>query len=136
MGMGLPPIEKLPPPVSVDREKTCPLLLRVFPKKGGHHKLDEYAKRGSEPDSELQIYTWPDATLRELTELIKDVRKDACHRQVRLSFSFVYPDKRGQNVMKEVGVVWAEPSRRGPDDAKQLHQLSFQTGDFLDVAIL
>jgi histone deacetylase complex subunit SAP18 len=35
---GLPPIEKLPPPVSVDREKTCPLLLRVFPKKGGHHK--------------------------------------------------------------------------------------------------
>jgi hypothetical protein len=36
----------------------------------------------------------------------------------------------------QVGVVWAEPSRRGPDDAKQLHQLSFQTGDFLDVAIL
>ena len=23
-----------------------------------------------------------------------------------------------------------------PDDAKSLHQLSFQTGDFLDVAIL
>lgn len=43
-------------------------------------RLDEYAKRGSEPDSELQIYTWPDATLRELTELIKDVRKDACNR--------------------------------------------------------
>jgi hypothetical protein len=36
----------------------------------------------------------------------------------------------------QVGVVWAEPSRRGPDDSKQLHQLSFQTGDFLDVAIL
>lgn len=36
----------------------------------------------------------------------------------------------------QVGVVWAEPSRRGPDDSKSLHQLSFQTGDFLDVAIL
>jgi hypothetical protein len=33
-----PPIEKLPPPITVDREKTCPLLLRVFPKRGGHHK--------------------------------------------------------------------------------------------------
>ena len=45
-------------------------------------RLDEYTKRGSEPESELQIYTWPDATLRELTELIKDVRKDACNRYV------------------------------------------------------
>jgi hypothetical protein len=40
-------------------------------------RLEEYAKRGAEPESELQIYTWPDATLRELTELIKDVRPDA-----------------------------------------------------------
>jgi hypothetical protein len=53
---------------------SCAVLCRVL------CRLDEYAKRGSEPDSELQIYTWPDATLRELTELIKDVRKDACHR--------------------------------------------------------
>jgi hypothetical protein len=52
----------------------CAVLCRVL------CRLDEYAKRGSEPDSELQIYTWPDATLRELTELIKDVRKDACNR--------------------------------------------------------
>jgi hypothetical protein len=36
----------------------------------------------------------------------------------------------------QVGQVWAEPMRRGPDDNKSLHQLSFQTGDFLDVAIL
>lgn len=37
LGAG-PPMEKLPPPITVDREKTCPLLLRVFPKRGGHHK--------------------------------------------------------------------------------------------------
>lgn len=135
MGMG-PPQEKLPPPITVDREKTCPLLLRVFPKRGGHHKLDEFSKRGSEPEGELQVYTWPDATLRELTELIKEEVPAARNRQVRLSFSFVYPDRRGQNVMKEVGQVWAEPMRRGPDDNKSLYQLSFQTGDFLDVAIL
>lgn len=33
-----PPPEKLLPATTVDREKTCPLLLRVFPKRGGHHK--------------------------------------------------------------------------------------------------
>jgi hypothetical protein len=36
------------------------------------HRLDEFSKRGSEPEGELQVYTWPDATLRELTELIKE----------------------------------------------------------------
>jgi hypothetical protein len=35
-----------------------------------------------------------------------------------------------------VGQVWADGRRRTPDDGKSLHQLSFQTGDFLDVAIL
>jgi len=42
----------------VDREKTCPLLLRVFVSDNGrHHRCDEYS-RGSLPGNELQIYTW------------------------------------------------------------------------------
>jgi histone deacetylase complex subunit SAP18 len=94
-----------------------------------------YAKRGQEPEGELQIYTWPDASLRELADLIMDVTPDVSPR-ARLSFAFVYPNSRGVNVMKEVGQVWAEPKKRGPDDTKSLHQLSFQTGDFLDVAFL
>jgi Sin3 associated polypeptide p18 (SAP18) len=40
---------------------------------GGHHRLDEYQTRGKEPVDEVQIYTWQDATLRELTELVKEV---------------------------------------------------------------
>lgn len=32
--------------IVVDREKTCPLLLRVFYKNGGHHKLEEFAVGG------------------------------------------------------------------------------------------
>jgi hypothetical protein len=31
------------PEIVIDREKTCPLLLRVFYKNGGHHKLEEFA---------------------------------------------------------------------------------------------
>lgn len=42
----------------VDREKTCPLLLRVFVSDNGrHHGMNEY-QRNSVPGNELQIYTW------------------------------------------------------------------------------
>jgi hypothetical protein len=40
-------------------------------------RLEAYAKRGAEPPGEVQVYTWPDATLRELAELVKEVRPDA-----------------------------------------------------------
>ena len=42
----------------VDREKTCPLLLRVFVSDDGrHHRMEEFS-RSSVPSNELQIYTW------------------------------------------------------------------------------
>jgi histone deacetylase complex subunit SAP18 len=47
------------PPLQV-----CPLLLRVFPRLGAHHQLEDFARRGEEPKDEVQIYTWMDATLR------------------------------------------------------------------------
>lgn len=37
---------------------------------GGHHTMDDFAVRGKEPKDEVQIYTWKDATLRELTDLV------------------------------------------------------------------
>ncbi|KAG8051869.1 hypothetical protein GUJ93_ZPchr0001g30366 [Zizania palustris] len=54
-----------PPPMArarvepIDREKA-----------GGHHQNEEFAVRGKEPKYEVQIYTWKDATLRELTDLV------------------------------------------------------------------
>jgi Sin3 associated polypeptide p18 (SAP18) len=56
--------------------QVCPLLLRVFPKLGGHHRLEEFVRvRTAELDDEVQIYTWPDATLRELSDLVKEVSR-------------------------------------------------------------
>ena len=87
--------------------------------------------RNQEPKEEVQIYTWPDATLREITELVKEVvtleccqTKASCNQMApscshavslqvnpaakrmnaRLEFSFVYPDKRGRNVMRVVSL--------------------------------
>ncbi|MCO5573865.1 hypothetical protein L7F22_027640 [Adiantum nelumboides] len=131
---GLPPPPR--PPVSVDREKTCPLLLRVFTKTGGHHTVEDFAVRGKEPKDEVQIYTWRDATLRELTDLVKEVAPAARRKEARLSFAFVYPDRRGRNVIRNVGMTHASGGRRGGDENRTLADLHFQTGDFLDVAIL
>lgn len=38
---------------------------------GGHHGDEDFAVRGKEPKDEVQIYTWKDATLRELTDLVR-----------------------------------------------------------------
>ncbi|CAK7335416.1 unnamed protein product [Dovyalis caffra] len=118
----------------IDREKTCPLLLRVFTKIGSHHKLEDFVVRGKEPKDEVQIYTWKDATLRELTDLVKEVAPEARRRNAKLSFAFVYPDKHGRFVLRVVGMTHS--SGRRPDDLKALAELNFQIGDYLDVAII
>ncbi|EXC17796.1 hypothetical protein L484_023149 [Morus notabilis] len=138
-----PPHSRAPPPViprprfePVDREKTCPLLLRVFTKLGGHHNEEDFAVRGKEPKDEVQIYTWKDATLRELTDLVKEVAPAARRRNAKLSFAFVYPDKRGRFVLKQVGMTHSCGNGRRIDDDKALGGLDFQIGDYLDVAII
>ena len=74
-----------------------------------------------------------DATLRELTDLIKEVSPQARNRSARVSFALFYPDKRGKFVMRELGVTHS--FRKGEDDRKTLERLNFVTGDYLSVAI-
>ena len=42
-------------------------------------------------EDEVQIYTWMDATLRELSDLIKEASPAARERNSQLSFAIVYP---------------------------------------------
>uniref|UniRef100_A0A3Q4I319 18 kDa Sin3-associated polypeptide n=1 Tax=Neolamprologus brichardi TaxID=32507 RepID=A0A3Q4I319_NEOBR len=55
---------------------------------GRHHRVDEFA-RGNVPSSELQIYTWMDATLKELTSLVKEVYPEARKKGTYFSFAIV-----------------------------------------------
>ncbi|KAF9685758.1 hypothetical protein SADUNF_Sadunf03G0087300 [Salix dunnii] len=123
----------------------CPVLLAIVPsfdttdesyflQLGSHHKPEDFAVRGKEPKDEVQIYTWKDATLRELTDLVKEVAPEARRRNAKLSFAFVYPDKHGRFVLRVVGMTHS--SGRRPDDLKALAELNFQIGDYLDVAIM
>lgn len=123
--------EKSAPPKQVDREKTCPLLLRVFCNTGRHHSLQEYS-HGEVPSNELQIYTWQDATLRELTALVRDVNPDTRRRGTYFDFALVYYNNGGYH-MKEVGVTCT--GQKGADDSKTLSQSKFVIGDFLDISI-
>jgi len=120
-------------PKAVDREKTCPLLLRVFCASGRHNPLSDY-NRGNVPTNELQIYTWRDCTLRELTQLIKEVNPDARRRGTIYEFAVVFPDGRGPGYrLRDIGST--QSSIRGLDDNKTLQQCKFEIGDYVDVAI-
>jgi len=48
------------------------------------------------------VYTWMDATLSEISDLVRQVKPEARGPRTQLSFALVYPDKRGHNVMRQV----------------------------------
>jgi len=117
----------------IDREKTCPLLLRVFCNDNRHHSPAEYA-RGKTPANELQIYTWMDATLKELTSLVKEVNVDARKKGTFFDFSIVYPDLRSPTYrLREIGSTCA--GRKGADDGVTLLAKRFTIGDYIDISI-
>jgi histone deacetylase complex subunit SAP18 len=119
---------------SIDRLKTCPLLLRVFCNKNRHHLAREY-EQGHTPENELQIYTWMDATLGELTQLIKEVNPDARRRGTQFSFSIVSADDSyNRYYLTDIGKT--ENGHRRSDDQIQLANKRFRVGDYLDVAII
>lgn len=117
----------------IDREKTCPLLLRVFCSMGRHHSLMEYA-RGNTPTNELQIYTWMDATLKELTSLVKEVNPDARRKGTFFDFAIVFPDPRSPTYrLRDIGTTCC--GRKTADDTVTLASKKFTIGDYLDIAI-
>uniref|UniRef100_A0A8C0NJ39 Histone deacetylase complex subunit SAP18 n=1 Tax=Canis lupus familiaris TaxID=9615 RepID=A0A8C0NJ39_CANLF len=124
-------------PEKPDREKTCPLLLlllRVFTTNNGrHHRMDEFCN-GNVPSSELQIYTWMDATLKELTSLVKEVYPEARKKGTHFNFAIVFTDpKRPGYRVKEIGSTMS--GMKGTDDSMTLQSQKFQIGDYLDIAI-
>lgn len=112
----------------------CPFLLRVFVSSSGtHHKASEYSK-GNTPQNELQIYTWKDATLHELTQLVKEVNPEARRKGTKFNFAFVYPDNR-QPIYRLRDVGSTMTGIKGPDDLKTLAQLRLNIGDYMDIAV-
>jgi len=117
----------------IDREKTCPLLLRVFCAQYRHHDPREY-RNGASPANELQIYTWMDATLKELTSLVKEVNPEARKKGTTFEFSIVCPEARMPGYkLRSIGTT--QSGVKTPDDGISLGSKRFTIGDYIDIAI-
>jgi len=151
---------------SVDREKTAPFLIRAFVKIGGFHRTTLFEDRTSIPlTDEHQIFTWKDASLKELLTTLREVApstNEFRHPLARYAFKTLYADstQRGAFTTKDLGIVYSrdilgEPGAlvtNSSDDGapldstseeqekerldKSLEDLRFVPGDYLLVNIM
>lgn len=83
---------------------------------------------------ELQVYTRMDATLKELTSLVKEVYPEARWKGTRFNFAVVFTDlKRPGYRVKQIGSTMS--GGKGTYDSLPLPLQKFQMGDYLDMAI-
>lgn len=97
--------------------------------------MQDYTNKKTPPvATELQIYTWLDATLSELMALIRQLPSFQA-KGTQFSFKVVFPEAVSPKYrMRHVGITIG--GKRGPDDEKTLKQCRLQIGDFIDVGIM
>ena len=120
----------------VDREKTCPFLLRIFYKVNSFNSLNLFSN-GKFP-SELNIYTWEDADLEELAKFIHLALKETVLGAYDYyKFSRIYYDFKGTLLRDEVGkvVINNKSSKLNENTKKTLKEIGFQIGDYFDINI-
>ncbi|TID17882.1 Histone deacetylase complex subunit SAP18 [Venturia nashicola] len=143
----------------VDRQADTPFLLRLFYKTGSHHTVQDFQSDSQPPH--VQIYTWTNATLTELSQLIANNLPQLLPTPsvgTRLSFELVVqePTPQTRYTMKRLGTVVlgaTTPSTNGitngdeddaglgdeaitSDENKTLADARLVVGDYLDCAIL
>ncbi|XP_035214156.1 histone deacetylase complex subunit SAP18-like [Stegodyphus dumicola] len=75
-----------------------------------------------------------DATLKELTGLVKEVNPDSRRKGTYFDFALVFPDGRGPGYrMRDIGTTIS--GQKGLEDSKTLYGCRFKIGDYLDIAI-
>ena len=120
----------------VDREKTCPFLLRIFYKINGYNALSTFT--GNEFPPELDIYTWEDADLKELAKKIHSALKDTVLGMYDLyKFSRIYYDSKGTLLRDDIGdvVINDKYSKLNHNAKMTLKEIKFQIGDYFDINI-
>merc|ERR1711972_897712 len=98
-----------------------------------HHRPDDFS-RNQTPSNELQVYTWLDASLKEITNLVKEVHPEARTKGTIFDFAICYQDNRMNRYrIKDIGKTIS--GKKSPDDTITLKSSKFQIGDFMDIAI-
>ncbi|KAH8096579.1 histone deacetylase complex protein [Cristinia sonorae] len=96
----------------VDREKTAPFLIRTFLKINTFHRLSQFEDGNAPVADEQQIFTWKDATLREVLTTLRNTAPHTTefrHPLARYTFRAIYADSasRGRFAQKDLGVVYS-----------------------------
>ncbi|KAF9449052.1 hypothetical protein P691DRAFT_799728 [Macrolepiota fuliginosa MF-IS2] len=151
---------------TTSRETTAPFLIRTFVKIGSFHRLSLFEEGGLPTTDEQQIFTWKDATLREVLTTLRNTAPhipEYKHPLARFSFRTVYadPSLKGRFAQKDLGMVYsrdilgepgalnvtaprlledAEGQNREPTEREReertLDELKFLPGDYLLIAVL
>ena len=75
-----------------------------------------------------------DASLKELTNMVRVSNPEVRRRGTRFDFAVVYAEGRSQAYrMREIGSVMA--GKGGPDDTATLASKKYQIGDLIDIAV-
>ncbi|KAI0690858.1 Sin3 associated polypeptide p18-domain-containing protein [Cytidiella melzeri] len=145
----------------IDREKTAPFLIRAFIKVGGFHRLTQFEDGPLPIVDEQQIFTWKDATLREVLTTLRSTAPPSPeyrHPLARYSFRAVFADaaNRGRVAQKDIGTVYSrdilgepgtlespaprlvtddEPATTSVDEERTLDELRFVPGDYMCVMV-
>ena len=145
----------------VDRQTAAPFLLKLFYRQQDFHRLEEFTP-SRQPSQYVQIYTWPDCTLRELSHCLTSSLRRLFPSPIsgtRVAFRLIFPDMRavqgsdgyGQFATKDLGsvVIGADSgdandrSSRGygaqrpdPDGNKSLQDFRFVIGDYVSATII
>ncbi|KAF1980364.1 hypothetical protein BU23DRAFT_444504 [Bimuria novae-zelandiae CBS 107.79] len=114
--------------MAIDRQTTTPFLLRLFYKTSAFHDPESFDPAHRLPPN-LQIYTWPSCTLRELSTLLLTTLPNLLpqpYAGARIAFRLVYGDMNGPQrpgspprfMSRELGsvVVGANSAARGEED--------------------
>ncbi|KAL4076308.1 Sin3 associated polypeptide p18-domain-containing protein [Scleroderma yunnanense] len=150
----------------VSREKTAPFLIRTFVKVGTFHRLSLFEEGTLPTTDEQQIFTWKDATLREVLTTLRSAAPqipELRHPLAKYSFRAIYADaaNRGRFAQKELGMVYSRdilgepgnlesPAPRLLEDVdnenrepterekeeRSLDELRFVPGDYLCVSVI
>ncbi|KAF7306524.1 hypothetical protein MIND_00443700 [Mycena indigotica] len=94
------------------REKAVPFLVRTFVKIGSFHRIQLFEEGTLPTTDEQQLFTWKDATLREVLSTLRNTAPHVAeyrHPLARFSFRTVYVEQgsRGRFVSKDLGMVYS-----------------------------
>ncbi|KNC98313.1 uncharacterized protein SPPG_06706 [Spizellomyces punctatus DAOM BR117] len=121
--------------LTVDREKTCPFLVRMYVSTKGDLRVEDLERDGLPERDEHLVYTWKDATLRELASLLQTTYPAAKPREVRISFRAISRVSTRPLQFRCIPLGNVFNFRSSYDDTKTLSDLRFVVGDAVLVSI-